>query len=448
MRRCLSFTLFTFAAIALLAEDQDQTPPSNVPAVDLNVKKIVNKVAADVNKVAADNNSNIFNGAFSNLVNEIAEKIAEETAKELSAHISALKEECLTLKENIFFQGQTISQLEQQDRVTVIEKIIEQIDNESLYHSNLVKTCYDKVIEFTEARNQASLAAILFDAQQKEKTVWVTPLGSFSRLDKQKNFPSTSLATMYGAAVGTVFGSDKGLLGGVHTAYLHSAIEHNTATVKAKLEDIHFGASLHYRNDHGYLTLLGSLSKTFFNRNREKLNIERYLSSHNNWNFLIGASAGAKIFCKEERFCLTPNFTLNYIHFFQQESSEKMQKILGKWFGHLFKTKRSSYFNPKIELRLSSKLAAEGDRWNFLPALRIGWIGYIPLTRGETSSLQGDYSLLWKPLPYNSAVNQLIVAFDADLTRSENLALRTSYEANLGESSPLFFWHLGFYWNF
>ena len=93
--------------------------------------------------------------------------------------------------------------------------------------------------------------------------------------------------------------------------------------------------------------------------------------------------------------------------------------------------------NPKAEIKLVKDFVSE--KGTVSPALRVGWISYIPFKNGDYTVTSTQCKKDAKQLPsYQKKLHQLTVGGDLDISNGENLTVGLGLEGHFGAKSPVY----------
>ena len=310
-------------------------------------------------------------------------------------------------------------------------------------------------------RNQTAMANSVLDTinQGGGSHVWLSPVGYLYNQKTQMGQITGSTTKTYGISAGLMSGQDLSV--GVHGGYLHSNMKFENGKGKATLHEIHVGPALHYEEGNWFFDAIGDVSRTSVSGTRhllidaktaQKID-EIYKYTPHSWNFAAGIATGYKFYLSQiEDLALVPVVKLHYVSMLQSAFDEEVldssadsakAKKQKKHFAYHVDKRHSAYLTPRVEFKLEKGFNLENCR--IAPAVRIGYLAYLPLTSGDyqvqqTGLQQKDPTAAAPSIAltaFNKTAHQLIVGGGLQIATKENFGVEASYEGNLGANAPV-----------
>ncbi|MEM7175435.1 MAG: autotransporter outer membrane beta-barrel domain-containing protein [Chlamydiota bacterium] len=329
--------------------------------------------------------------------------------------------------------------------------------------SGLTSEAYDQVMHDLKAapqyaateqvvlRNQTVLSNAVLDNVKGGQQVWLSPVPVFRYKQNTELGQITGFdATTYGIGVGFISGTENAGLG-LQGAWMHSDIEFDNDRGTAKLDGFHLGPVFHYSEGPWFFNALVDVARTSCDGSRHliidnetDLAIDQtYTYNPIIWSADFGLATGYKFYLsRAEDLALIPAFKFNFARMWQSKFTEKSEKENSdKDYAYDVKGKHYTQLALRPEVKVVKDFNLDSLR--FSPAIRIGWLTYIPLGSSGKYSVQhlglnqadssdADQNNPWLTYQaFNKTTHRLVLGAETEIATKGNFATTLNYEAQL-----------------
>lgn len=271
-------------------------------------------------------------------------------------------------------------------------------------------------------------------------SLWIEPYGFYTSFNQDPRSLNFNLYTL-GVSGGGECTFFERLVLDLGLVYSYSKVDWDTIAMSATVNSFYFGPSLSYLFLEGYVScmVLGILdlyqvqrATRLFPNSTALINSKKAIEEHQSWDLMCRLD-GQLSYDLGHDFHFYPNLTLDYLHVFQQEAVERLEKETEMTIDGL----SNAFFRPKAGMKLTWELFKDG--WGFLiPSFSLGWIGFIPLSTNPYSyqiidTNQKEHAGQCR-LPI-SPWNEIYGRFDFELIYKRGFLLYSGYQLAVGTHS-------------